>query len=137
MRAKIAVSLLFLAVLTTQSCGNEAPELYEPPEPTQEELQTAVVAALDVDGAVTDSPYVNRTETGNDTIDLATPSYDVEGQDSFKVPLEANTGTWTVPYFDAGGGEIWMITNSIPVHDDEGVFDVVTTDLPVNPPGKE
>lgn len=94
----------------------------------------SAVALLDDAGTVTDCPYVYRTPDGYATLDLATPSYDIEGQDWFKMPLEANTGIWTAPYFDAGGGEIWMITRSVPVRGDEGVFAVVTTDLPVDPP---
>ena len=39
MRATIALSLLLLALVTTQACGASAP--------TQEVLQTAVVTALD------------------------------------------------------------------------------------------
>ena len=41
MRATITLSIMFFAVLTTQSCRNEAPE------PTQEVIQAEVVAALD------------------------------------------------------------------------------------------
>lgn len=168
MRTTLTLSILFLAVLAAQSCRNDAPES------AKEDLQTAVVAALDslvadlvaerpadadayttrlrayldahpafygsgvalLDdvGTVTGCPYVYRTPDGYATLDLATPSYDIEGQDWFKMPLEANTGIWTAPYFDAGGGEIWMITRSVPVRGDEGVFAVVTTDLPVDPP---
>ena len=171
MRATITLSIMFFAVLTTQSCRNEAPE------PTQEVIQAEVVAALDslaaelvaerptdtaayalrlqayleahpafygsaialVDesGTVTSCPYVYRTTDGYDTLDLATPSYNIKGQDWFTMPLAANAGIWTAPYFDAGGGETWMITRSVPVRDDEGVFAIVTTDLPVDPPGKE
>ena len=168
MRATITLSLLFLALLTTHSCRNGAPE------PTQEVLQTAVVSALDSlvaelvaerptdaaayarrlqayleahpasygsavalmdeSGTVTSCPYVYRTEGGYETLDLATPSYNIEGQDWFTMPLAANAGIWTAPYFDAGGGEIWMITRSVPARDDEGVFAIVTTDLPVDAP---
>ena len=39
------------------------------------------------------------------------------------------------PYFDAGGGEIWMITRSVPARD-AWVFAIVTTDLPVDAPGR-
>ena len=48
------------------------------------------------------------------------------------MPLAANAGVWTTPYFDAGGGEIWTITRSVPACDVEGVFAIVTTDLPVD-----
>lgn len=94
----------------------------------------SAVALLDDAGAVVGCPYVHRMPDGYDTLDLATPSYNIEGQDWFTMPLEANAGIWTAPYFDAGGGEIWMITRSVPVRGDEGVFAVVTTDLPVDPP---
>ena len=51
-------------------------------------------------------------------------------------PLAAGAGVWTDPYFDAGGGEIWMITRSVPVRDAGGVFAIVTTDLPVDEPAQ-
>ena len=92
------------------------------------------VALLDEDGAVTASPYVYRSSTGYDILDLATPSYNIEAQDWFTMPLAEMAGIWTAPYFDAGGGEIWMITRSVPARDDNGVFAIVTTDLPVDAP---
>ena len=52
------------------------------------------------------------------------------------MPLAANASIWTAPYFDAGGGEIWMITRSVPARDDEGIFAIVTTDLPVDAPAR-
>ena len=97
----------------------------------------SAAALLDETGTVVGCPYVYRTEDGYDTLDLAAPSYNIEGQDWFTKPLEANAGIWTAPYFDAGGGEIWMITRSVPLRDDEGVYAIVTTDLPADPPGKE
>ena len=50
--------------------------------------------------------------------------------------LGANEGVWRAPYFDAGGGEIWMVTRSVPVRDAEGVFALITIDLPVEDPGQ-
>ena len=97
----------------------------------------SAVALLDEDGAVTGCPYVYRTEDGYESLDLATPSYNIMDQDWFTMPLDANEGIWTAPYFDTGGGETWMITRSVPVRDDEGIYAIVTTDLPVDPPGKE
>ncbi len=166
MRSTIALPLLLLALLAAQSCRSRAP--------TQEALQTAVVAALDTlvaelvaerpadpaaytqrlrayleahpafygsavalldeAGTVTTSPYLYRTADAYDTLDLATPPYNIEAQDWFTVPLAVNASIWTAPYFDAGGGEIWMITRSVPARDDEGVFAIVTTDLPVDAP---
>ena len=50
------------------------------------------------------------------------------------MPLAANASIWTPPYFDAGGGEIWMTTHSVPARDAGGIFAIVTTDLPVDAP---
>ena len=44
------------------------------------------------------------------------------------------TCVWTAPYFDAGNGEVWMITRSAPVRDAEGIFAVIITDLVVDAP---
>ena len=168
MHPKIALTLLLLALVTTQACRAGAP--------TQQALQTAVVAALDTlvaelvaerpadasayaerlrayleahpafygsaaalldeAGAVTASPYVHRTADGYQTLDLAQPHYNIEAQDWITMPLGANASIWTPPYFDAGGGEIWMITRSVPARDADGIFAIVTTDLPVDAPGR-
>ena len=69
-------------------------------------------------------------------LDLAVPSYNIESQGWVTVPLAANAGVRTAPYFDAGGGEIWMVTRSVPVREAEGVFALITTDLPVEDPGQ-
>ena len=96
----------------------------------------SAAALLDQDGRVTASPYVYRTADGYATLDLAVPSYNIESQDWVRAPLAANAGVWTAPYFDAGGGEIWMVTRSVPVRDAEGVFALITTDLPVEDPSQ-
>ena len=67
--------------------------------------------------------------------DLAQPEYNIEAQEWITMPLAADTSIWTPPYFDAGGGEIWMITRSVPARDAGGIFAIVTTDLPVDAPG--
>ena len=96
----------------------------------------SAVALLDEDGNVTTSPYVYRTADGYGTLDLAIPSYNIEAQDWFRKPLAVNASIWTAPYFDAGGGEIWMVTRSVPARDEKGIFAIVTTDLPVDAPQK-
>ena len=94
----------------------------------------SAAALLDRWGIVISSPYVYRTADGYASNDLAAPSYNIEEQDWLIAPLTANTGVWTDPYFDAGGGEIWMITRSVPVRNADGIFVVITTDLAVDPP---
>jgi hypothetical protein len=74
----------------------------------------SAAALLDRAGKITASPYVYRTADSYATLDLAVPSYNIESQAWVTAPLAANAGVWTAPYFDAGGGEIWMITRSVP-----------------------
>ena len=94
----------------------------------------SAAALLDPSGRVTASPYVHRTAAGYATLELAVPSYDIEAQEWVTAPLAADEGIWTAPYFDEGGGEIWMVTRSVPVRDAGGVFAIITTDLPVDAP---
>ena len=94
----------------------------------------AAAALLDEAGAVTASPYVHRTAAGYETLDLAQPGYEIERQTWVTMPLAAGAPVWTPPYFDSGGGEIWMITRSVPARDADGIFAIVTTDLPVDSP---
>ena len=96
----------------------------------------SAAALLDDNGRVTASPYIYRDDDGYATLDLAVPSYNIESKAWVTEPLAANAGVWTAPYFDAGGGEIWMVTRSVPVRDAGGVFALVTTDLPVDAPNK-
>ena len=96
----------------------------------------SAAALLDRWGIVVSSPYVYRTDDGFASTDLATPSYKIEQQEWLLAPLEANAGVWTDPYFDEGGGNIWMVTRSLPVRDAEGIFAIITTDLPVEAPDK-
>lgn len=94
----------------------------------------SAAAMLDQWGIVISSPYVYRTNDGLASTDLATPSYNIDEQEWLIAPLEAGAGVWTEPYFDEGGGNIWMITRSLPVRDADGLFAIITTDLPVEAP---
>ena len=96
----------------------------------------SAAALLDRSGAVIASPYVYRTPEGYASLDLADPSYNIEEQEWFTAPLAENGSIWTEPYFDEGGGDIWMVTRSAPVSDTEGVFAIVTTDLAVDAPSR-
>ena len=162
MRAPIFLFLTLLALVTTQACSDSpskqeasrtavvaaldtlVAELVadRPADAYTERLQAyleahpafygSAAALLDRSGTVIASPYVYRTADGYATRDLAVPSYNIETQEWFTAPLAANAGVWTAPYFDAGGGEIWMITRSVPVRDTGGFFAIITTDLPVD-----
>ena len=94
----------------------------------------AAAALLDRDGRVTASPYVYRSGDGYATLDLAVPSYKHRLPGLGHGSIGRKRGSLDAPYFDAGGGEIWMVTRSVPVRDAEGIFALVTTDLPVEAP---
>jgi hypothetical protein len=96
----------------------------------------SAAALLDTTGNITAIPYVRRTSDGFDARDLSLPryNYDIAEQEWIALPLAANASVWTSPYFDAGGGEIWMITRSVLARDADGIFAIVTTDLPVDAP---
>ena len=72
--------------------------------------------------------------TGTSTRTFTRPTRRPELQEWYTAPLEANAGIWTAPYFDTGGGEIWMITHSVPLRDATGIFALVVTDLAVEAP---
>ena len=65
---------------------------------------------------------------------LVEPGYDIDSQVWLAKARDSKAATWTEPYFDAGGGEIWMITRTVPLMRDGVVYAVVTTDLPTDKP---
>jgi phosphoserine phosphatase RsbU/P len=77
---------------------------------------------------------VYRTATGLEEKELAVPEYGIDEQEWLARPRESRQPMWTEPYYDAGGGEIWMMTRSVPLQRDGKVYAVITTDLPVAPP---
>ncbi len=80
------------------------------------------------------SPYVYKAANGYADKNLVEPSYDIDNQEWLAKARDGRAPTWTQPYFDAGGGEIWMVTRSFPLIKDGAVYGVVTTDLPVASP---
>ena len=78
------------------------------------------------------SPYATRDpETGKIlTLSLATDEYDYPSQEWFVKPLEFQTGYWSEPYYDEGGGNMLMTTFSLPVKDRDGkVAAILTADI--------
>jgi hypothetical protein len=80
------------------------------------------------------SPYVYRAANGFVEKDLAA-SYDYAAEAWYAEPVAMKHALWSDPYFDEGGGEIWMITYSIPVYDAQArLIGVLTNDLPTAKP---
>ena len=94
----------------------------------------AAAAMVDESGNVIASPYVFRGDDGLVRKDLHTAEYDVAAQPWFSEPFQSGVAVWSEPYFDEGGGDIRMVTRSVPVEGGDGVFVVLTTDLPVEAP---
>lgn len=61
------------------------------------------------------APYLFRGKGGEISYaDLALDSYDYRHLPWYQVAAERRQPVWSAPYFDAGGGETWMITYSVP-----------------------
>ena len=74
------------------------------------------------------SPYVFEEPGGALRFSsLATPEYDYPSQEWFVKALENETGYWSEPYIDTGGGDILMTTFSMPIKDAHGVTAAVLT----------
>jgi len=79
---------------------------------------------------VKSSPYVFRAAGGLVRKDLA-ESYDYVSEQWYSRPVEIGRAVWSDPYFDEGGGDIWMITYSVPIYEPDSVLiGVLTSDLP-------
>ncbi|MEI6575995.1 MAG: DUF4440 domain-containing protein [Bacteroidota bacterium] len=75
------------------------------------------------------APYIYRA--GNEFKEVRLPdAYDYTGEEWYKGPVQTKAPYWCKPYFDAGGGNVVMITYSIPVYDKGNkMLGVLTSDL--------
>jgi hypothetical protein len=91
----------------------------------------STVTLLDSSGIATYSPYWYRSADSLLTVDLAADTaYQINSQPWLRQPIERGIAIWTDPYFDAGGGNIWMKTRSVPIIVNGRTIAVATTDLP-------
>ena len=90
----------------------------------------STVCILDSNKKAVASPYWYRGATALIYKDLAKdPAYVIDTQEWLTKPLQSGTEVWSAPYFDAGGGEIWMKTLSIPIKKNGKIVAVATTDM--------
>ena len=94
----------------------------------------STVTLLDGDGLAEFSPYWYRGNGGFAMADLMDGAYHIDEQIWLRKPIDEMKYVWTEPYFDAGGGEIWMRTRTVPVVVDGKIIAVATTDLAVEEP---
>ncbi len=78
------------------------------------------------------SPYYSRAADGSlQFTQLGNPTYDYFKWDWYTLPKQKGVPVLSPPYFDEGGGNIWMVTWSAPFFDPKtGAFKgVATTDI--------
>ena len=80
-------------------------------------------------------PYVYRQGANLTEIVATELDYDYTRPewDWWQLPRKALTGVWTEPYFDEGGGNIYMTTFSAPFFRDGRFLGVATIDIPLEP----
>jgi sigma-B regulation protein RsbU (phosphoserine phosphatase) len=93
----------------------------------------STIAVINPDSSVRLSPYWYRSGTSLAFANLAVASYQIRTKSWFTEPIAKRAAVWTEPYFDAGGGEIWMRTYSVPVIINGTIVAIATTDLAVTP----
>ena len=63
---------------------------------------------------------------------LIPPSYRYTESDWFKKPIELKRNMWSEPYFDKGGGGVWMSTYSALIKDGSGkIIGIATADISI------
>ena len=118
--------------LPTAATVTERVRVYLNGQPTYFFGSTATL--LDANGIATTSPYWYRNNGGLLSKQLAVSNYNIDTQIWLRKPIDLKKPYWTEPYFDAGGGDIWMQTYSVPIIINNKVVAVATTDLAVEKP---
>ena len=79
------------------------------------------------------APYFHREGQEMKRVDLAADSYRYWEKEWYTTAASSGQPQWSEPYFDEGGGDVLMVTYSVPVFRDEGgerkLLGVVTADL--------
>jgi hypothetical protein len=91
----------------------------------------STVTLLDSTKKAVSSPYwykKNETLTYSNLMDTA---YKINTQLWLRETIDGGKSIWTAPYFDAGGGNIWMKTRTVPVYINGKIKAVATTDMPL------
>ncbi len=74
------------------------------------------------------SPYYSRSAKGELIFtQLGTPEYNYFQWDWYTLPKLQNAAVLSPPYFDKGGGNIWMVTWSVPFYNKSNEFQGVAT----------
>lgn len=91
----------------------------------------ALVPVIKGKDTLRSSPYIYRSADGY-IKKLLEKSYDYTKDAWYNQPLSQKKGCWSEPYFDEGGGEVQMITYSVPIFKTDTVLlGVFTADLQI------
>lgn len=79
--------------------------------------------------------YAYRNNNKIIEVDPAATGYDYTHmkQEYWHHPRNTGTSIWTEPYFDEGGGNIFMTTYATPIFKDKSFFGIATVDIPLEP----
>ena len=116
----------------TEANLSERVRIYITAQPTN--FFGSTVALLNSAGKVVSSPYHYRKNGSIVYKNIVTPGYDIDNQAWLRNPIDQKKSIWTDPFFDAGGGDIWMRTYSVPVIVNGRIIAVATTDMQVAKP---
>ena len=95
----------------------------------------STVSLLDNTGKVIISPYWYRSNNTLVFTELtADTTYHINTLGWLRSPIDGGKSIWTAPYFDAGGGNIWMRSRSVPVFVNGKIIAVATTDMEIAKP---
>ncbi len=93
----------------------------------------STVTLLDSAGNAVISPYwFRQNNILVNSSNLMDTAYHIENQFWFRKPIDGGSAVWTEPYFDAGGGNIWMKTRAVPVYINGKIKAVATTDMAID-----
>ncbi len=77
------------------------------------------------------APYVYRVNGTLTRRDLTQGGYDYSRQPWFTAPIVERHAIWSEQFFDAGGGDVEMVTYSVPVVKDGKTIGVLTADFEI------
>ena len=89
----------------------------------------STVTLLDSKELAVISPYWFKQNNLFVYANLMDTAYHIDSQSWLRQTIDGRAAIWTEPYFDAGGGNIWMKTRAVPVYIKGKIKAVATTDM--------
>ena len=103
-------------------------------ETSPENVFGATVVLLDSTGMASAAPYWYRSDSTFGYVDLMDSMYKINSQPWLTTTMTSDSAVWTEPYYDEGGGNIWMRTRTVPIRVNGVLVAVATSDIEVDEP---